>query len=240
MLPEEISSCSLWWAGPSWLTSTSNSWPTSLTPTLLSDGKVEERKIVLVAHIIDSFVIDLLNKHSSLRKVQRILAYILRFIHKPSSTVTRSTGHLSLSELHKALLLITKIIQSLSFPDIIDKIIRKELLPKSIRKLNPFVDEEGYLRVCGRLHHSHLSVDQKNPLLLPGNHRFTNPLIECLHRENLHTGYQTLYFLISQTFWILSAKRRIRSVLSKCRMCFCVNPKPLQPMMGDLPQFRVS
>ena len=109
-----------------------------------------------------------------------------------------------------------------------------------MQKLNLFLDSSGLLRVGGRLHHSSLSYAKKFPIFFPRKSRITYLLIQHCHEKYLHAGVRTVHFLLSELYWIISAKREIRHVLSKCVRCFRVNPKSIQPMMGSLPFPRVS
>lgn len=52
----------------------------------------------------------------------------------------------------------------------------------------------------------------------------------------LIVGIQTLHFLLAQNFWILSP----RYVLSKCMVCFRVNPTSLKPILGRFPPSRIT
>jgi len=53
----------------------------------------------------------------------------------------------------------------------------------SIYKLDPFVDEEGTLRVGGRLKRSKLNLEFKHPILLPKTSKLTNAIINyCMNR----------------------------------------------------------
>lgn len=61
-----------------------------------------------------------------------------------------------------------------------------------------------------------------------------------MHNRNLHPGKQTLHHLLNQRFWILSSKRAISHVTSRCFRCWRLNPKFIQPMMGDLPKLQIS
>ncbi|XP_044764104.1 uncharacterized protein LOC123320759 [Coccinella septempunctata] len=135
---------------------------------------------------------------------------------------------------------LVKHVQYSVFSEDIDNIRRKKPLVKHLRKLNPFIDEQGILRVGGRLSYSGLSYDHKYPALLPCNHRLTDLIIECYHRVHLHPGAQTLQFILSQFVWILSARRAIHRVVSKCCTCFRNNPKSIQPLMRNLPPVRVT
>lgn len=57
-------------------------------------------------------------------------------------------------------------------------------------KLNPFIDEEGILRVGGRLRESSLPYSAKHPMLLPGHHPLSQLIITHEHEKHLHAGPQ--------------------------------------------------
>lgn len=73
--------------GGSTVVSTSpDAWPVSSPPSLsLSDIEGEEQICVFVVELSGSIVFVLLNRYSSLKKIQRILAYTLHLAHKPSN-----------------------------------------------------------------------------------------------------------------------------------------------------------
>lgn len=135
---------------------------------------------------------------------------------------------------------LVKIVQSNRFEQDVARI--RKILPisKQLRKLSPFLNEMGVLRVGGRLAHSKLSFQQKHPILLPRSHRLTFLIIEEFHCKYFHPGLQTLQFLLLQQFWILSPKRAIRETLSNCYKCFRAQPKSVEPFMGNLPVDRIS
>lgn len=242
LLASELVNHPLWFSGPPWLRLPSDSWPTTTVDILGNSFTLleEERKIVLSNFVLLDSLDVLLDKWPSLSKIQRIICYCLRFIKNSRNPSCKSSSTFDAPELHEALLILVKHVQSLCFSDIISNLQRGKHIPKCFRKLSPFCGEDGVLRVGGRLTHSGLRYDQKHPALLPRKHRLTELIIEHIHKENLHPGLQTLHFLISQNFWILSPRRAIRHTLSKCLRCFRINPKPYQPPMGDLPPVRVS
>lgn len=57
-----------------------------------------------------------------------------------------------------------------------------------ILNLNPFLDNDGVLRVGGRLAKSELPYDTKHPIILPKRDRFTTLLIDDSH--HVHGGAQ--------------------------------------------------
>lgn len=65
-------------------------------------------------------------------------------------------------------------------------------------------------------------------------------IIDNLHNKYLHAGVQSVHYLLNQNFWLVSAKRVIYSVISKCIKCFKVKPQAITPFMGNLPTPRVS
>ena len=183
----------------------------------------EERKVVLnVATSRDHIIDILLNQHSSLRRVQRVIAIIIiRFARNARNKEQRVSGDLTAEELHRALLVVIQHVQANCFEDEIAKLWRNQQLSKALQ-------------------HAQLPFDTKHPLLLPSKHRITELIIEQFHVRYLHVGYQTLFFLLRQQFWILSAKRAIRSVVSRCIRCFRTRPTSITPLMGNLPYARVN
>lgn len=240
LMPQDLLNHPLWWAGPPWLQRPSDLWPAA---NLIDNSCVpseEERKVVLSTWVHSETCSILLARFSSLSKIKRIIAYCLRFYHNLKHSEHKKTGSLSIFELHQALILLIKDTQNTIFMEDIGHIQRGKQISKPLRKLTPFLDEDGILRVGGRLVNANLSFDQKHPILLARDHRLTNLIIEETHRDNCHPGLQTLLYLLSQNFWILNPKRAIRSVLSNCYKCFRTKPKPVMPVMGNLPPLRIS
>ncbi|XP_074031851.1 uncharacterized protein [Leptinotarsa decemlineata] len=239
LLPLELLRHPLWFSGPPWLKTSVDEWPVELSLTL-PPTDLERKEIVLTTFISLESLDTLLKKYSSLGKIKRIVGYVLRFIYNSKHPHNKLTAPFNQSELHNSLLVMVKRVQHTSFSHEINQLENKLPLPKIFRKLNPFLGTDGLLRVGGRLQHSGLAYEHKYPAILPRSHRLTELIIEDTHREYFHPGLQSLHFLLSQNFWILSPKRAIRHVLSKCLRCFRVNPTPLEPFMGNLPSFRIN
>lgn len=244
LTPDELINHDLWWSGPSWLSADQQQWPTNkILPQNHDEALQEQRSSVVLSNMTSSekpHILDqLLTNYSSLRKIQRIIIYWNRFIdhkiHKRSIS-----AQITEIEMHDALLLLVKHIQKSSFQSEINQLKSGKNMPKYIKKLKPFLDNNNILRVGGRLSHSELNFETKHPALLPRNHRLTELIIQTVHNENFHPGLQTLQYLILQNFWILSPRRAIRHVISQCYRCFRAKPIALQPVMADLPRSRIT
>lgn len=241
--PSELLSNSLWWAGPDFLQKSENCWTnihTNVADSSEINSELKKNITLAASQVNDNFLDVLLNNHSSLNRLTRIVSCILRFLNNCRYPNTKLKGSFSLKEHHSALLALTKREQEIAFQEEINKILTHKKLPKPFQKLNIFIDPSGILRVGGRLHHSGILYDKKHPALLPRESRLTYLLIENIHLKYFHAGHHAVQFLLVQNFWVLSAKRAIRHVLSKCIKCFKTNPQPFQPLMGALPNPRVS
>lgn len=239
-LPQELLTCTIWWSGPQWLQLSDELWPTSTVSIVPSEANLEAKPISLAVTLKRHCIDDLLLRFSSLLKIQGVLAYIRRFIASLRSKNISSQGPPTSLELHNALLIMIKHVQQTIFSREIKQVESNLPCLKPFRKLALFLDQEGVLRVGGRLRHSQESFEMKHPILLPQDHQLTLLLIQQYHNKYLHPGATTLHSLLVQQFWILSAKRAINRCISRCHRCSRHNPKPYTPLMADLPKYRVS
>ena len=139
-----------------------------------------------------------------------------------------------------AVALILRLIQSEQFANPIAILTQnKEIKESKFAAFNPFLDEDGILRVGGRLKSAHISFSQKHPILLPSRHHVTDLLIREVHELNHHAGIQTTLFTLRQRFWLFDGKNQIRHIVRKCVTCMRHKPTLFHSRMGDLPSERV-
>ncbi|KAJ8984400.1 hypothetical protein NQ317_003983 [Molorchus minor] len=244
LLPSELIHHPLWWAGPPWLSDHRENWPENILNISSSPPETsqEEKKNIFITCLTFDMQLDtLLERYSTLSKISRIISYVLRFANNcRQRKQDRNFGAPTLSELDKSVLIFVKHSQHSSFSEEISRLRSGKVVPRWLRKLNPFLDDMGVLRVGGRLIKSDLSYERKHPALLQSKHKLTTLIIEYTHRIYLHPGLQTLQFLLAQRYWIRAPKRTIRRVLASCYKCWRVNPSSPQPPMGNLPAARIS
>lgn len=246
ILPHSLKTHSLWWNGPEWLTKPTDEWPVSnvdvTSQEKLPDMKDNTSSTNLVASAEHDW--NLFSKFSKWTQLQSTFAYILRFINNTKDKTTReATGkniHLTTNELSAATTKICKLVQKEYFADEIINIQKGNPCGKRLASLSPFIDNDGLIRVGGRIRHSDLSLNEKHPIIIPKSHPVTTILIDYYHEKYLHAGPSMLQSLISKQFWILSARSIIRSRIHKCMRCFRSTPKLTNPKMGDLPPSRLK
>jgi hypothetical protein len=110
----------------------------------------------------------------------------------------------------------------------------------TIRNLSPFLDENGVIRVGGRIRNANLAYNQKHPVLIPKNHNVTEAIIRHFHVKNLHSGTQSTLASIRQQYWPIAGRNKIKQIIHKCISCFRTKPIIAQQKMGDLPVKRLE
>ena len=110
-----------------------------------------------------------------------------------------------------------------------------------LRKLSPFVDLEGILRVRGRTSVSEeLGYGTKNPIILDPKHKFTRLLLQHHHELAGHHGQEMVANELRQRYWILDLRAAVRSTWSSCQDCRVRRCQPGVMEMAPLPEVRVT
>lgn len=237
LYPTELMQHSMWWNGPAFLSKKDSEWPPCSTLSASHSTDLEIRHTTLLLTSSTTIFDQLFLRISSLQKIIRIVAYCIRVVVR----VKQSTRNLSPVELAHALKVIILAVQQNAFADE-----RKRLRDPNnkstskFRGLNPFIDEHEVLRVGGRLVHADIPYEQKHPILLPRSHRFTDLLIDDFHLQHKHPGATTLQSIIQQQYWIVASRQVIKSRLRLCLACYRLRPRSVQPVMGNLPKFRLQ
>lgn len=126
-------------------------------------------------------------RYSSLNKLQRLFAYVKRFIFNTRNSNAKRAGLLTVEEFRDSwhslciILLLLKLNPS-QLNDLLTK--NKPLSNKSkILSLSPFLFNK-IMRVGGRLDAANYSYEKRHPILLHASHRLTT-----LHFEKEHVNY---------------------------------------------------
>lgn len=181
-----------------------------------------------------------ISNYSSLSKLLRVTAYVLRFINNVRNPVTRNVGVLSTQETNNALSMWIYDCQQTCFHQEYRQLKLKTAKCSSlVRQLRLFLDAEGYIRCGGRIHNAPLSELTKFPFLLPSKHLLTELIINMIHINQLHGGVNSVITAARQRYWIPSIRRVVRSLLKKCVICKRVSGRPYSaPDAPPLPKSR--
>lgn len=243
-----ISSSKLWWSGPPFLLQNQNTWPCmpnkrdkQQLPDILSNFS-NTNEIDKHSTLNQNILTQLIYQHSKLTYLQRIVAYILRFINNLKLKQNKTLGPLTQKELQISLNYIIKAAQIEMFPEEYNLLQSNKSLPRKNRliSLTPFLDSDGLIRVGGRLDNSPYDYNVKHPILLCSKHHFTKILFEMLHKRLLHAGPQLLLANVRQTYWPLGGRNLSKSILKNCVICFRHKAQGTQPIMGQLPAHRTT
>ncbi|XP_015123897.1 uncharacterized protein LOC107045987 [Diachasma alloeum] len=106
-------------------------------------------------------------------------------------------------------------------------------------RLHPAVDPKGIIRVNGRIAKAAILYDEKHPIILPAG-RITDLIIDDTHRRTLHGGLQITLSTLRQRYWVINARRLVKSHIHKCVKCIRFDGKPAHQIMAALPPPRVT
>ncbi|XP_045466602.1 uncharacterized protein LOC123675299 [Harmonia axyridis] len=241
--PDQLSDLKIWWHGPDILlgngenhTNRNYDWE-----SIENIPEIKLSTITLNSSSKNHFDLDIFDRYSSLRKLQNVIAYCIRFKRNTIDKLCLKST-LTIEERDYALNLLIRLAQKAEFSQELHNIELSRPIHSSSKlvSLNPFVDKIGLMRVGGRLRHSGLEEHQKHPIILPKAHKLTKLIVEQQHSKHLHAGVQNLLSLIRLTYWPIDGKNLVKRVVKSCITCFRARPTPTKFIMGELPRARVT
>ncbi|XP_011169784.3 uncharacterized protein LOC105202802 [Solenopsis invicta] len=237
----ELCDSLLWWNGPSWLKnhiqvdqlSDSNNFEEDQ-----SDSLNEQVVLTTIPQSSESFI----NRFSTFQRLVRVAATCIRFARRCRRNRQESSQDLTLEELEYSKRRLIGMEQLSGFQSEIQALRSNKPIPKSssLKYLNPFLDDEGLLRVGGRLRHADLGYEVKHQWVLPHHSRLTDLIIIHEHLRNFHAGAEATLASVRQFYWPIRARGTVKGLLHKCVKCFRSRPRISQQIMGDLPVERMT
>ncbi|TWW78623.1 hypothetical protein D4764_11G0007440 [Takifugu flavidus] len=149
----------------------------------------------------------------------------------------------SLHELSQSKTVIIRSVQQEAFKEELKCLGKGHKMPgrSTLERLNPIIDEEGLLRIGGRLSSADLSKDEKHPLIMPHNHHVSTLLVRHFHEQVAHQGrHITEGALRAAGYWMMGSKRLVSSIIYKCVTCRKLRGRLEEQKMADLPPDRLS
>ncbi|RYZ85504.1 MAG: PAS domain S-box protein, partial [Proteobacteria bacterium] len=183
----------------------------------------------------------LLDRHSSMIKLVRVTALVLRFIDVARKKRKITSNCITHAEYLNAQSVWIKYHQAKYFSKEIAALnITKQVNRDSpVIKMTPFIDGEGIMRVGGRIKRSTMPFDTKHPIILSSEGRFSHLIAVEAHAKTLHGGNQLCIQYIRSRFWMITVRKAIKRVTLKCVRCFRHRKEVAEQLMGDLPAARI-
>lgn len=243
---DTLHSFKLWWSGPTWLAQPPDTWPQQKLiqrQPKLDEHEHEQRVTSILATPVIShptWSSSLLQSISSLQRLLRIFSYCRRICMRRA--VKPSQLLLTAAELQYALLHFIYTSQHNTFEHEINLI--KHGKPLSVNSkiisLNPMLDQNGILRVGGRLINANLTYEEKHPIILHHKCNLSTLLIRQQHFTTMHGGTQLVLGLLRKKYFITNARDTVRRHIHRCITCHRFNAASASQLMGDLPPPRVK
>ena len=255
-----VSSSHRWFNGADFLWSTEQQWPQDLQGAFISDDDAEVRRPKVSRATNVTQVKDLVTllevRISDWRKLKTLVSVWLMFFEFLRNNRTLNSVTLTVELMQRAEIEIIKSVQRRAFAAEIEQIkahlntdcssadkraARYLKRASPLYRLNPFVDEQGILRVGGRLPNSDFSEEIKHPVILPKSAVVTSLIVRWCHEQVSHSGRGlTLNEVRTRGYWIIQANSFVRSFIFQCIRCRALRGKTGEQLMSDLPADRVN
>lgn len=177
------------------------------------------------------------NKFSTWNSLVRGFGRLLRRVDKQTAE-SRSPG----DERQAAERFILKHVQTHFFKDEVDQLMTdgKVHAKSCLCKLDPFLDEDGLLRVGGRMRYARHQMSLKHPILIPKEGPVTRVLILHCHKAAAHQGRGTTLGKIRESgYHVIKATKLVSSVIHHCVICQKLRGNTIT-QMADLPPERAE
>lgn len=241
--PQHVAKTALWWHGPEFLLEPETNWPTleKSPPQNLPELKVTTMLVHENKDLPQNCVIKFDN-YSRLKTLQRVVAFMRRFLNNCKNNNPKLTGPLTAQELKDSFHTLVKLSQAQTYSSEIETLHKNKYLntKSPMAPLTPFIDSQGILRVGGRLDASQYHYDKKHPIVLSSKHTLTKLIFEQEHTRLLHAGPQLLLASVRDSIWPVGGRNLARRTAHNCVTCRRATGKTLENIMGNLPSQRLT
>ena len=239
---KQLMTATQWLNGPHWLTNDLSEKFVKVGTSVTEFGEFVKEELTCVSINSSSDISFEFERWGTFVKSMRIFAWMLRFIkNMKSSPNDRQLGELSFVELSEAKVMLFYTVQRSAFSNEFETLKRGKSIPKQskLNKLDPFIGDDGLMRVKGRLQLSDLSYESKHPIILPACH-IARLLVMFQHVHLKHAGVSTLIATLRSAYWIIGLRRIVKRVCRECIPCRKLEAKACSQPAAPLPDLRVK
>ena len=161
-----------WQTGPEFLRWPKEKWPQTEPEANPEEVEREHRRTKEVGAVVVTPSVINVDAYSNWKKLVCVIAWVLRLkkrllAERKQGETEASQGPLTAQELEESRKYLIKDAQ---------KSLHSRLKKDNFQMLSPFIDDEGIIRVGGRMDKAIVSYEMKHPALLPHDHKIS-PLI---------------------------------------------------------------
>ena len=248
MSAKDLAKINLWWYGPETLKDKNE---VLIKTEIERSSEVHEEKgnqMVMMA-IMQSDTESLWRLspkcHSSLKRLIRICAWVIRFITNVRRLVNaKINGELLPSEVKDAEDWLIRSTQEESFAEEYKLLKTGKSISNSstLICLQPIMDDYGNMRCNSRIVNAEfLPVETRYPVILPRTSGVTKLIIKQCHEDGYHsTGTNHTIATLSAKYWIILAREAIREVEKDCVVCRRRKAELATQVMAPLPDVRLK
>ena len=262
--PSELADSPLWWNGPDWLTKDFKEWSKMQDPNRpreMPEKKTSQRKedtngcTTLLTNNLqkeaaskqdDKLGVWRLDpkRFSSWIRLLRVHARVRRVLLNMRRRDNRNARmELLPEEIKDAEEEIVRLAQREAFCEEYTALRSGKPISKKSQliKLNPCIDEDGIIRCDGRLKFADfLPYDTRFQIILPRGHWVTKLIAKNHHERGNHAAVVNFTLCqLSERFWIIAAREKIREWDRECNECKRRRSKPACQIMAPLPKARL-
>ena len=242
MAPQDLLQHELWWKAPGWLHQDPVLVPAQ--PPRRTPPSLEIRAVHAVL-VQAEFALNFEKRTNDFYLIISLTAWWFRLFHRLKDkrpVPDHRSKHLTPQELQDAEHWLLKQSQHRCFPREVQSLQRhSSIAPSSrLRALTTLLDQEGLIRVGGRLSKSSLSKYQQHPIIVDSKDSFIRKLFQSKHISLEHCGPSLLLCHTGNKLHVLGARRLSRDVCRQCVTCRRVAPAPVPQLLGELPATRTQ
>ncbi|KAJ8024862.1 hypothetical protein HOLleu_34895 [Holothuria leucospilota] len=232
-----------WQNGPKFLCDGPDSWPKNK----VSDVVGEDQRKVVVSMMTQKVKVPSddewrlePSRFSSWERLRRVTAYLLCFVNNcRSETKNRECSKiLTNEEIRDAENYLVRVAQEEAFSRDIGDIRKGRFVGQSsvLKTLMPRVDEDGVLRMSGRLSLIEtLPYDVRFPVILPRKHALTKLIVRKYHTDANHAvGTNHILTKLNEKYWVIHGREEIRECENNCNQCKLMKSKVGEQVMTRL------
>ena len=246
-----------WLNGPEFLWLDASKWTThgkkDIPEVDQDDPEVKTKLSVHATSAVNKGITSTVQSRiSSWSKLLRVTAWVMRWIKIVRKQVNKTNIDeesptqlhvLSVEELIATEVVVIKGYQRMEFEQefmVLDGC-RNKKLKESIGCLNPYIGEDGLIRVGGRLQESNLDEKIMHPVMLPKKGKLTEMIIRWCHQKTAHSGRNiTLNEIRTSGYWVIQGNSAVKEVISRSFTCRRLRGKVGKQIMADVPQDRLK